>query len=61
MHCSEGMEFGYDTVSLNVVSGEEGLRAQNADSLSIYLRAAVSSSNTELTYNILLSVPYNSL
>jgi hypothetical protein len=55
-HSSEGMEFGFDTTSLKIVSGIDGFRAQDADSLAIYLRASVSSSNSETSYQIIPTV-----
>jgi hypothetical protein len=55
-YSSEGMEFTFDTTSLQVIPGSEGLRITDTDSLAIYLKAAVSSSNTETSYNILPQV-----
>ena len=50
------MEFGFDTVSLKIGAGEDGLRIKDADTMSIYLEAVISASNTETTYNFLYSV-----
>ena len=50
------MEFGFDTVSVKIGAGNDGLRIQDADIISIYLKAAVSASNAETTYNFLYSV-----
>ena len=52
----DGIEFGFDTVSVKIGAGYDGLRVQDADTISIYLKALVSASNAETIYNFLYSV-----
>jgi hypothetical protein len=53
---ADGMEFGFDTVSVKIGAGNDGLRIQDADIISIYIKAAISVSNAQTTSNFLYSV-----